>query len=279
MSDFNSIDSSIGIVRYLQDARRFSNIHQVSKYTSLKSLKGILDQQMIVLNNPQRMNDLLEYESYNKQVNWKAIFYSCFTVQSAESMAMWSMYAQPWDEGVRLSLPLKVLKEWIRNIQIVHPVKAGRIEYHHALNNTSFLLSFYRVAYDSNGILSCTGRGDRNSHFPRVYSIPELAGYVKDSAWDYEREARLRVDLNSSLSAEGVAIHIPEEVLENLIITTGPRYSSNQVLMELPKALRGKIGINESKFSNRLGWIPCDDCVFKKPSLNCKSDDRIGEKE
>ena len=33
-----------------------------------------------------------------------------------ENIGMWSMYAQPWEEGVLVRLHKKVVKEWIRNI-------------------------------------------------------------------------------------------------------------------------------------------------------------------
>jgi len=263
MKIFCDIDNPKEMVAYLSDNKRFNSIKCINKYTKLSSLKKIIASGFLYLNKAKDMNDLAEYQEFGKADKWKGIYYSCFTAAQEENMAMWSMYAQPWDEGVFISIPLKGFKEWIDSLQTGYAVKDKKVDEQDAFSIEPML---YRVAYESKGVLTCTGRDDRNRHFENVYQLDGLRGYVKNHIWEYERELRLRVDLNFNNKElpDSIAVPITSELINSMRIITGPRYGSQSVIETIPPKYRGEISIEASSFQNQLGWIPCDDCFFKK---------------
>lgn len=64
-----------------------------------------------------------------------------------------------------------------------------------------------------------------------------LTGSIKDAAWSYEREIRLRVDLNYEIADPKVAVDVPDDIMKSIIITTGPRFNKS-LSMEEFKALK-----------------------------------------
>ncbi len=79
--------------------------------------------------------------------------------------------------------------------------------------------------------------------------MPELAGYIKDSAWSYEKEMRLRVDLPESYSGNAVYLKLPKEFLDQIKVMTGPQFKGPRPENYL-----------SSQFTDKLKWIPCGDC-------------------
>ena len=264
---FCDITDSYELVKYLKSAQRLSNINYLCKYMKLSSVLECLSTGMWLLNNPQNMNDLYEYRSFNDKEKWNHICFASFITQSTESMAMWSMYAQPWEEGVMVSIPTIAVKKLINDTEFViaadYNEKTGRYVPSKTEIPSKDILSLSRVAYYDGLYITCTGRDDRNMHFGNPYKIAELTGYIKDSAWDYEKEVRLRVDIPSQYNYNAAFIKLTEDYLNQISITSGPRFAGN-VLTSIPSKYKAKISIDNSKFKEKLAWIPCDNCSKKQ---------------
>ncbi len=88
--------------------------------------------------------------------------FACFIAQSDESMAMWSMYAQPWDEGVMISFPVDTFKEMCQNthslIAANYNTKSKRYWPDESETITDGRMSIIRVAYADGKTLTCTKR-------------------------------------------------------------------------------------------------------------------------
>ena len=55
------------------------------------------------------MNDQLEYERGEKMI-WEHLAFASFMTECKESIGMWSMYAQEWQDGIMLKIPKKNLE-------------------------------------------------------------------------------------------------------------------------------------------------------------------------
>lgn len=114
-SRFNGITDASELIAYLKEPQRLNNVKWFNKYMRLSSVIHLFSTGMLLINNPIHMNDLYEYKAFSEQADWSRICFSSFITQSTESMAMWSMYAQPWAEGVMLSFPADDFKQMIQN--------------------------------------------------------------------------------------------------------------------------------------------------------------------
>lgn len=263
---FSEIESPLELVSYLQEPQRFNNVKNFCKYMSLSSVYWLFSEHKLLINNPTKMNDFFEIRAFGKGVNWNKICFASFITQSTENMAMWGMYAQPWTEGVMISIPYNAIRELMQDTHMLITVdqdKSGRFIPTDKTLSSDGILSLSRVAYTDGTTITCTGRNDRNRNFHNAYKNPALAGYIKDVAWEYEKEVRIRVDLPETYSQKAVYIYLPDDLLKQITITTGPRFEGN-VLKSLPEEFRPFVTIEASKFTEKLAWIPCDDCNYKK---------------
>jgi len=254
------------LIDYLQSEKRFNSIKYVSKYMNAPSLITFLKSGHLILNNPVKMNDLYEYSMFSKQSRWNNIFYTCFTATDRESMAMWGMYGQPWENGVMMTIPISALKEltFTNTTSIILQIddEDGK-KIDKRICQTNGILSLARIAYLNDLNLTVTGRNDRNNNFQKLSKFPELAGYIKDAAWDYEKEIRLRLNIPTQYKNVSEAyIEVPMSIMEKITVTKGPRCESN-IINKMPRNLKGRIKIKQSKFSEKIGWVPCDGCSYK----------------
>jgi len=82
-----------------------------------------------------------------------------------------------------------------------------------------------------------------------------LAGLIKDNAWSYEKEIRLRVDLQEKIPYKKVAVRIPDEIIQS-IITMGPRFDKKHILQDFS----GVAEVMDSMFFKKLNYVYCDRC-------------------
>ena len=229
---------------------RLKNTEYVSRYMSLQRVVEMINNKTMWIARPDTMNDIYEINKFN---DWKGKYYTCFMREKDESMAMWSMYSQPWEKGVRISIPTKEFKKWIREKRLVTDKD------NHELRKAD--LYFASVLYaDDDGLIQ-SGTSSKNEDF-KPYEYTSMAGFVKDKAWEYEKEVRLHVDVDD-YSEKGLLIDVPEELINNMIIMAGPRFEGK--LDEVIHDQTGKrLRTVDSKFKDLLGWTPCDSCKKKK---------------
>lgn len=263
MAGFNSIRDESELIKHLKDHTRLNGVNFLSQYTKIGAISAILSSGFWYLGNPVNMNDLYEYNKFKNSSDWGHVFFTSFNAKQDESMAMWSMYAQPWSDGIMIKIPKSGLLQLVNNTSVVYPANPDnkKVDEEHPFYIERDSISLCRVAYVGKDTLTCTGRDDRNSLIHNVYDRPALAGFVKDAAWDYEKEVRLRIDLPSEYQAGALAIKVPEDILKEIQIIKGPRYSVKDVLTSIPRKYRSHIDIDSSIFSEKLAWIPCDGCA------------------
>ncbi len=259
---FGSLYDPIDLAQYLTSKRKISELQEkyVSHYTNFVSAKKIVSGKKIYLCNPAYMNDGLEFSS--PKMDCSKLYFASFSLESSENMGMWSMYGQPWEAGIKISIPKKLFLKWKSQINEVFYVdpNTNQISYSNPLGLDMYKSSITRVAYfelDKLGKVQqirC-GENARNTQIKSVDS-PVLAGYIKDIAWSYEKEIRLRIDLKTKCDKKNVAVPIPDEIVNNMIITTSPRFDQKIN----PKDFDGVADIKSSIFTGKLNYIYCDRC-------------------
>ncbi len=267
VTNFKKIETANELINYLKDtSSRLRNTTVVCQYTNLRAVVSIISERCWYLGSPKNMNDGLELKQGLDSRD--DIFFSSFMTEQRESIAMWSMYAQPWEDGVMIAIPVPEFKRWIKDIKIVYSadIKTKKPDRNTFVHLDKATISVTRVAYSNQNkqgdILSLSCGNTKNSLFKSI-NDPSLIGYIKDDAWSYEKELRLRIDLGKSVNYKGVAIDIPEYVIDSMIITKGPRFEGN-LLERLEKEINQKIKIDSSLFYGKLKSTPCDGCLYKK---------------
>lgn len=235
--------------RYLEDMyNRLKNTEYLYKYTSIDKAASIIKKRKWYVAHPSKMNDKYEMDRFS---DWKGKYFASFVRDGAdaESIAMWSMYGQSWEKGVQIGIPVKAFKQWIQGIKTVYDHSGNIIK---QPNRVYFGSVLY---FDEHRPLGKPG--EKVSGF-KPYDYQQMAGYVKDVAWEYEKEIRLHVDI-PSYSDDGVQIDLPQEILNQMSIKAGPRYEG-----DLGRDLSDKAGFlipyRKSKFTEKLSWIYCDNC-------------------
>ena len=245
-----------------------NKINYICHYTNLRAAIAIIKNQEWYIGSPKKMNDGLELTCGN-QSDWDRIFFASFMFEPQESIAMWCMYAQPWDDGVIIRIPVNEFKKWIKEanhvIQCADPITKKTIKNALPLRGD---LNAYFVAYTNawsmgkvdNEILICGTTS--NKLIEDVLSASELTGYVKDMAWSYENEIRLRVDLKNNDHVEALSIDVPNHVINSMEIVTGPRFKGD-IITRLKQDIEVSFDnkkVDSSLFSGKLNWVYCDSC-------------------
>lgn len=264
VTNFSEINDCKGMLSYLRDMKnRIKPGMTLCHYTSIKKALAMINGGYWYVGSPKNMNDGLEYSKVDETL-WSHIFFISFMIEQKESIGMWSMYAQPWSDGVMISIPSEIFVRWVKDTKRVYKadpatkevllhifaedkyvdVSAPRVMYHNHMPKAKEKLYSCGRAYNS--IL----RGD-------VYN--EMVGYVKDDAWSYEKEVRLRVDVDKRFDYEAVAIEIPDYVFDAMLITAGPRYKGN-IEDDIRRGTERSIKTNQSLFTGKLNYIFCDTC-------------------
>lgn len=269
---FKDINNPTDLVLYLcDDAKRLSNSGYIYHYTTLNSLIKIIKSKRWHLAKAADMNDNLEFNN-GDMTRWPNIFFSSFMTEDKESIGMWSMYAQPWEKGVKIAIPSTVARNWIHSIIELEEISVldyaptgKKVE----LDNTQLKLA--SVVYSNTDSLTKKDAMEKlcwsnvvNTNLRSAAHIKELTGYVKDMAWSYEKEIRIRGEFNNLEGFDRVAIDLPDEVIDSMIITASPLFEGD-LLAELQKVTELQLSTDYSLFKERLIIKSiCQTCDFKR---------------
>lgn len=120
--NFSKIRETEDLIAYLDNTtRRLENRNNLYHYTSLDRVVKIFESRKWHLGNADCMNDRLEYINGDPLL-WKNIFFASFMTDVKENIGMWSMYGQPWERGVMLTIPKKTVLKWIKSIDVIHEI-------------------------------------------------------------------------------------------------------------------------------------------------------------
>ena len=268
---FDDIIKETDLIQYLDDSsERLKGRKYIYHYTRLDRCVDIFTSKHWYLSQANCMNDILEYKNGDMK-RWENIFFASFMSDADESIGMWSMYSQPWKDGVQIAIPVKEAKQWVKEVPCIWEISCkdfkptgARIDCNK--DNKVFLSS---VAYSScdnpvDGEDRITWSTVSNTRIKKAAHNEILTGYIKDSAWEYEKEIRIKATFNNTMHFSKVAIDIPDYVLDSIVITAGPLFRGD-LLKKLQAKIARRYNVDESLFTGRFElYGRCGTCKKKK---------------
>lgn len=197
-------------------------------YTTLDSLTKILETKTLWLSKGNKMNDLQEQTKGSFNI-WNETFLSSFCFGTSESIAMWTMYGIPWNKGVRLSFSGSEFIDWVKGVREVRSVYQNTPDRIVSVKNivvTDVMYTSYESSEKTEKIkLDSYNLIDTNNQFgePNISRKDEITGYIKNRAWEFENETRVKVRVSSpSVTYDKVSIKLTDKLLASTEITLNP---------------------------------------------------------
>lgn len=257
MSKITEVKSINDVISFLKE--KGSNHDYYYHYTNWDSLTKIFKHNTFLLTrgNAQKINDQHEAKNKGSAEEWNKIYIGSFAFGSSEIMAMWGLYGLPWSDAVRITIPKKAMLRWINSIDNIKLFKDGQtVDYH-----GEFDVSLNDMIY-VNGAKGATNlrltRGGESITVSNTYPLygidtdERMTGYIKNYAWQYENEVRLRIRLAHGTGFEKISVDVPKDVIDSIVVTTGPSFTwKDDELLDL---LVAQERIVESGFENLVRY-------------------------
>lgn len=271
---FQDIETPEELKCYLDDSmRRLDNTPYLHHYTSVSRVVDMIRSGTWHLGNAKGMNDNLEYKN-GDATRWRNLFFSCFMCEDKESIGMWSMYAQPWEKGVKISIPKASVKKWLKTITEILEISTNDYQptgRRFRLKEYDISLRLSSVAYCNSDSLQGKTNEEKimwstakNIHIKNAVRIPELTGYIKDMAWSYEKEIRIKAEFDNVYGVHRIAIPLTEDLINAMTITASPLFEGSLEDV-LKKEIASKIKTEQSMFTHRLNIKTiCQECKLKQ---------------
>ena len=254
ITDIKSIDSMIAFLK-----EKGSNHEYYYHYTTWDSLSKILQFKTFLLTrgNSLSINDQHEAHMKGSWEEWNKTYIGSFAFGSSENMAMWGLYGLPWQDAVRLSIPKEKMLHWVSSIKRITLFDDGPVsEYNGGLAITLNDIVYVGGKRGSNNLqLTHYRKSITVSDTYPLYGIdtdPKMTGYIKNYAWQYENEVRIRIRLSHDTGFERISVAVPDNVIDSMVITTGPyfRWKNDNLYCKLSDEDR----IIESGFKNLVNY-------------------------
>ena len=269
---FSEITTPTELIAYLDSSERLKSRKFLYHYTTIEKAIKIFKSKTWHLGNPHDMNDVVEYRNGDSH-RWNNIFFASFMAENKESIAMWSMYAQPWVDGVKIAIPISTMKAWLKSVDEILEVSPTNYELtgnsipineRNAIHISSVAYSNATSCDSNNNTETLMWSNKKNTKIPNCQQISELTGYIKDDAWDYEKEVRLKAEFENTFGFRRVAIKIPDSVLDEITISSGPLFEGD-LLQRMYYELGRSYHTDQSFFAGKLNIrSACDSCQYKK---------------
>lgn len=200
--------------------------YEFSHYTTIDNLRKIVTKDsrgncFFFLRNIAAMNDIAESDLHKADGNRIHSFCTCCTKH--EKIPLWYLYSGICGNGVKVKITPANLRKFIRQIEVVYPVREGHADYEKPLirKNGDFSLLCGWVFYQD-------GEKDffyKNKKFAVSSATPELLRenfFVKRYEWEYEREFRIIIKNQTSEIYDRLAVPLPEEIIRSFRLMFAP---------------------------------------------------------
>lgn len=225
---------SLDEVREFLTRRGTSHSNGYYHYTNLSAWRGMLRSRNIHLSLGRMMNDLAEPTKGDTE-KWKRTYVASFAFGKLENVAMWGIYGNPFAEAVRIRFGRKDVLSDVRKVE-THQAKIFSVT---KAENQKFAytdlldeicdaaeISLHDIGYWTGRSLYWDGNKKSGRRCPDIGEAPRrrnMTGFVKNVAWQYERETRLVITLPNLVVNPPEMIAIPfESAIKNAKVLRGP---------------------------------------------------------
>lgn len=229
-------------------------------YTNRGALKGMISSQKLYFSRADTLNDSLEGNG-SKTEKTKNVYIASFAFREPESIAMWSMYAFPYQEGVRLKLSGAAMNQVVRQFNqspIIYSTENGM----EIPGCGKAELSIMDVVYAHKGYFAYNDDKNINDMFfdkvkKSLSNNTLLRWCIKHDIWIAEREVRLILTIKrkNAIPNKKVAIDF-SDALKSFEIMYGPCVSE----MEVEPVVKGNASVRISDYWNKTYFRSCPGC-------------------
>jgi len=235
ITNFIKIKTVHDLILYLEDPKRDKTFFY--HYTTINRFNQILKNKVFVFSCFEAMNDGHEAGKLEADFSRNA-FVGSFSRADNEVMAMWGMYAIPWEMGVRIGIPKALFRKWIKETRSGFEVENEIIKQDNPVEIT--LKKINAVCYYDklNHKLDWSNRRlylSRLNDLKEPDTKPALNGYIKHKTWSYEEEIRVLIKTETEKTMSKIAIPIPDYVLSDLNVVLGPCFEASEPLENSPR--------------------------------------------
>lgn len=179
-------------------------------------------------------------------------------------MAMWGLYSLPWENAVRISIPKKKMKKWLESIEkcdgvITEPSFAkNRLDSKFKKTLSDIVYTDGKVDFDDSKLYWFNRTNDisQTVQLRGIGREPQMTVFIKNAAWKYENEVRLNICTRDIVPYDKIAVDIPQDVIDGMIITSGPYFQGN-IITKIQELIPDKIAatkILESGFKGLVNY-------------------------
>lgn len=230
---FENIMTAEDMRLYLDDKIRLRDCKYLSHYTNYEKLIKILRTEKFYLSKAEWMNDQLEFQNGSENI-WNRLYFFSLIMSRKENIGMWSVYSQPWGDGIKLSFSTEDVKTWLSSLDKAYIVDEEDKVTDEILKIDDKMKCFLSaVAYTNTDSKDNRDEEDKvtwntvkNTHILSASRLPELTGYIKDTAWAYEQEIRIKVLFQKPVAYHRIALDV-KSLMPKMIITTGPLFEGS----------------------------------------------------
>ncbi len=273
MRYINDINNTEGLIQFLK--QKGKNHNNYYHYTTWGSLEKIMEYGTFLLTrgNSLTINDQHEAIMKGSWLEWNRTYIGSFSFGESENMAMWGLYGLPWEDAVRICIPKDAMNQWVASIDDVGVWRNNRIvgRIHGADISLNDVVYVSGQSESPDLRLTRAGKHASTVNKPGLLNVdrtPQMTGYIKNYAWSYENEVRLRIHVPHDLGSEKICIKIPPEVLDAISVTIGPSFSWRNSSLYDTLSKKGKL--NESAFLHLVNYKSlcsmCEHETFKPKS-------------
>lgn len=231
-------------------------------YTDLDTLNKMLEKGKIHLSRADTLNDFLEG---GQCADNEMVFIGSFSYGLTENIAMWSMYAFPYNRAVRLRITKNTMLDFVDSFNVSpHIYKTNGEEISYAKKPK---LTIANVVYENScsyfhpaskvgkTLLKSNLVSEKNGN---AFQNSVLNWCIKKAIWKSENEVRLILKLGESLSdpsIKKIAIDF-SKALHKISVTCGPCVDAKEERNALKKF--GKFPVVKSEYYNGTFFKSCN---------------------
>lgn len=222
--------------------------------TTVNALMDILKTARWRLSSGDKTNDLQELCEKGAFDERSRIFTTSFSHGDGECIGMWKMYLKQEEPNnqICLSFPAINIEKWLNFLK--HPKTCFQVNNNKKSGEVLDDISFHDIAYahgfqNNKNSRLCWGNIIKNYtkwDQTDVSQIPLLTGFIKNSAWEYEKESRLMIKTSSAIAASAnghIFVPYPLELWDKVKITFGP-FTQGDVLADFNRKIHNaQLGI------------------------------------
>ena len=261
VTNFTKIKTVYDLVSYLDDPRRDKDFFY--HYTTFDRLELILKNRTFVLSSFSEMNDRHEEQTIQSEFA-RSAYVGSFSRADNEVMAMWGMYAIPWEKGVRIGIPKTAFRQWIRELDHIYAFDNYVIGERYSVSKKQKKINAVCYYDKLNQRLDWSNRRlylRKLSAFNDIATNPQSNGYVKHKTWSTEEEIRVLIKPDIPNPPIRIVLEIPQDVIDQMVVVLGPNFDFDYYRTSIESL---NIRFERSEFTGLINVKDtCKDCRYR----------------